>query len=391
MSLPSRRRVSSSYPSSSLHHNPPTATHLQADPALVTRPIPQSWLDRFRLHQSLIMIVTVLVMVVGVTVVQTNFQALELRMGLPGGRFSAAGAAQTLDPAQIVEGDAEQGLIVRLNRPVTSLIRNNREERVAQPERIREVNALGMYRYTVVAGDSVWSIASRNNLQPTSIQWANPHLETSSHLNIGDILFIPPVDGAVHRIVPGDTLFELANRYEAVVPDIVGYEFNNLASQNTPLIVGQDLFMPGGIQPAPPPASIQYAVDVPLGDFKGTGQFRPAVAGTYITQGFWSGHRAIDYAGRIGTPIVASDQGVVAHAHYGWNHGYGNLVVIDHGNGFSSLYAHLASITVKNGDRVRQGQQIGTLGNTGRSTGPHLHLEIRLNGVQQHPLGYIRE
>ncbi len=327
--------------------------------------------------------------------VQANIQALELLVGLSADSFQAAGAAQTLDPARIVESDADRGLIVRLNRPITNLLRTDREEPGEQPARTRDIDTLGMYRYTVVAGDTVWNIALENNLEPASIQWTNPQIEVDSHLNIGDTLVIPPIDGAMHRIAPGDTLSVLANRYTSTIDDIVNYEFNGLANAGTPLVAGQDLFIPGGIKPPPlRQAPIQYSFDGPLTTgFQGTGNFRAAVTGTRITQGYWPGHRAIDYAGPFGTPITASDQGVVAHAYYGpgLNRGYGNMVVIDHGNGFSTLYAHLASVTVKTGDYVRQGQQIGTLGSTGNSTGPHLHLEIRLHGVQQNPLAYIRE
>ncbi len=330
-------------------------------------------------------------MVVAVTVIQANSKSLESLLGLPIGRFSAAGAAETLDPSQIVESDVEQGLIVRLNRPIANIVRRSRDTNETKPVVFGDVNELGMRIYTVQAGDTVWGIATQNGLLPDTITWSNAELNTDSHLNIGDTLVIPPVDGAVHRIVSGDTLLAIAIRYEAEMAAIVNYSFNGLETQNTPLISGQELFIPGGTKPPPPPRSIQYTADGPLGEFKGTGRFRPAVSATLITQGFWPGHRAIDYAARLGTPIVAIDHGAVAHAHYGWNGGYGNMVVIDHGNGFTSLYAHLSAISVKVGDRVRQGQLIGTMGSTGKSTGSHLHLEIRLNGEQQNPLAYISE
>ncbi len=329
-------------------------------------------------------------MVVGVTVFQANARDLEPLLGLPGGRFSAAGATEILDPSRIVESDTERGLIARLNRPITNVSQRTREERsTASSGPVLERNELAMHVYTVKPGDTVWGIAALHRLDPDTIAWTNPLLRSNSHLNIGDTLAIPPVDGAIHRIVSGDTLSVLAQRYEVTVADIVAYEANALDNQSTPLRTGQDLFIPGGQKPPALPATIQYTADAPLGSFQGTGRFRAAVSTGLITQGFWAGHRAIDYAAPLGTPIMAADRGVVAHAQFGWNHGYGNMVVIDHGNGYTTLYAHLATILVRKGDRVQQGQVIGTMGSTGRSTGSHLHLEIRLHGVQQDPSGYI--
>ncbi len=108
-----------------------------------------------------------------------------------------------------------------------------------------------------------------------------------------------------------------------------------------------------------------------------------------VTQQFWGGHRAIDIGSWTGAPVKSADSGYVTVAGGGWNSGYGNYVVIDHGNGFVSLYAHLHSIYVRAGESVARGQQIGTLGNTGNSTGPHLHFEIRYQGVPGNPFSYL--
>ena len=104
---------------------------------------------------------------------------------------------------------------------------------------------------------------------------------------------------------------------------------------------------------------------------------------------YWSGHLAIDLAIGIGTPVVASDSGVVVFS--GWTTvGYGNMVMIDHGNGFQTAYAHLTAALVACGQSVAQGQIIGTGGSTGNSTGPHLHFEIRYMGGFVNPLSYLR-
>jgi len=100
-------------------------------------------------------------------------------------------------------------------------------------------------------------------------------------------------------------------------------------------------------------------------------------------------HTGIDIGSAFGTPIGAADAGIVSYVNVGWGGGYGNFVLITHGNGYATLYAHLSSIAVTSGQPVRRGQVIGAEGSTGYSTGPHLHFEIRLNGVYQNPLSYL--
>jgi murein DD-endopeptidase MepM/ murein hydrolase activator NlpD len=100
-------------------------------------------------------------------------------------------------------------------------------------------------------------------------------------------------------------------------------------------------------------------------------------------------HTGIDIGCPFGTPIAAADAGVVSYVNWGWGGGYGNFVLVTHGNGFSTLYAHLSSIAVSAGQVVRRGEVIGAEGSTGYSTGPHLHFEIRLNGAYQNPLSYL--
>jgi murein DD-endopeptidase MepM/ murein hydrolase activator NlpD len=110
--------------------------------------------------------------------------------------------------------------------------------------------------------------------------------------------------------------------------------------------------------------------------------------GGYISQGYWTLHRAIDIAGAHGSTVLAADGGTVAYA--SWHvAGYGNLVVVDHGNGFVTYYAHLYGFYVDVGDQVEQGQPLGALGNTGQSTGPHLHFEIREGGELRNPIDLL--
>ncbi|HZJ84078.1 MAG TPA: M23 family metallopeptidase, partial [Syntrophomonadaceae bacterium] len=107
-----------------------------------------------------------------------------------------------------------------------------------------------------------------------------------------------------------------------------------------------------------------------------------------ITNGYRSSHTAIDIATRTGTPIRAADSGYVTFT--GWQGGYGNFVIVDHGNGIVTRYAHCNSISTSTGQRVNKGEQIATVGSTGRSTGPHLHFEVLVNGGFRNPLSYLR-
>ena len=246
----------------------------------------------------------------------------------------------------------------------------------------------GIQSYSVQPGDTVMAIAQKFGLKPESIQWANPDLELNPDLlRIGDQLEILPVDGALHRVKPGDTLSTIAQEYKVSVDDIVGFGANEITDANVPLVSGAQLIIPNGVKP-------QVAVQVfayngaPTTAVKGSGSFVWPTSGS-VTQRFWSGHPGIDIGSWTGAPVKAVDGGHVVVAQTGWNSGYGNHVIIDHGNGFASLYAHLSSFYVRVGENVTQGQQIGAVGNTGNSTGPHLHLEIRYQGSPRNPFSYL--
>ena len=250
----------------------------------------------------------------------------------------------------------------------------------------------GIQTYTVQAGDTVLGIADKFGLRPETLQWANPDLEANPDmLSIGDQLTILPQDGLVHKVQPGDTLAALASKYSVDVAEIVGNELNRLPNANTPLVVDQQLVIAGGTKPYANRAVVGITtspVAVPDSAEVGSGNFGWPASGS-VSQRYWGGHPAIDITGRVGAPVTAADGGFVTVAGGGWNAGYGNHVIIDHGNGFATLYAHLNSIFVSSGENVSAGQQIGTLGNTGNSTGPHLHFEIRYQSGPRNPSNYL--
>ena len=261
--------------------------------------------------------------------------------------------------------------------------------------------------YQVQPGDNLFVIAQRFKLSQDTIVWANPEVESDpDYLQIGQELKIPPTDGVLHTVKAGDTLAAIAARYKVDPAAILAYAPNHLSDPSA-LSAGQQLMVPGGIRPAPPrptpapvaagsaaPASISGGVlmipagapDVPVAAPAQPGRFIWPTHGV-ITQYYGRWHGAIDIANNQGTPIVAADAGTVTFA--GWSGGLGNAIQIDHGDGFATTYAHLYSIGVQVGQKVEKGAQIGLMGTTGHSTGPHLHLIFTYKGGIINPLDYL--
>ena len=381
---------------SSPNHPGTTSTHLLLEQMPLLRAAPHSWINVLRQFRSLISIATVFAILVTVAVFQANVDLLNPLEDLSITAFRSTVAGTELDTSAIIESTRTAGLMAQLNRPVPRTALNPVQDAAGPLDAASRVDpATGLERYVVEQGDTVWGLAASRGLERTTIQWANPLLDDISHLSVGDVLLIPAVDGAMHRIVPGDTLSQLANVYGADINDIVSYGPNRLVSTATQLRVGMDLMIPGGVKPLLPTASrgasINFNIKAPAGALPATGIFVKPLDRSHITQGYWDAHKAIDYSSRTGAPIKTLDHGTVAYATYGWNYGYGNMVVVDHGNGYTSLYAHLSTVYVRQGQAVRQGEVLGTLGSTGNSTGPHLHLELRLHDVNVNPLGYVQQ
>jgi murein DD-endopeptidase MepM/ murein hydrolase activator NlpD len=295
--------------------------------------------------------------------------------------------APEVAPKTLVNGNGSGGLI-QINTNAHRMENSATIVRMAQPHtEIPERPRLGVITYTVQPGDTVQSIADSFNLQPTTILWSNPKLEEIPDLlRIGQEVVILPVEGVYHTVTADDTLESIAEKYKVEVDAITELSFNSLQPPLFRIREGEKLIVPGGTKPYVPRRVTSYAGPIPNGA-RGTGAFVWPVLGS-ITQWYWWGHRAIDIGAPTGSAVVATDGGYVSFV--GWTDiGYGYLIILDHANGYSTYYAHLSQMYGMVGQKVERGQVIGAVGSTGNSTGPHLHLEIRYNGVEQNPLVYL--
>ena len=255
--------------------------------------------------------------------------------------------------------------------------------------------------YTVQQGDNLFSIAERFNLRPETVLWSNRYtLGDDPHfLYPGQELLISPVDGILHRWSAGEGLNGVAEYYQVSPDAIVNYPGNYLSAEtlgdySSPNIPpGTMLVVPGGVgkftdwrTPRITREEPAKAVNVGPGactesydGVVGTLNFRwPVDSHTLSGYDFApsANHFGIDLGGEMGDPVRASDHGVIVYA--GWNDwGYGNMVVVDHGSGWQSLYAHLAEVDVVCGQEVYAGDVIGSMGDTGAAEGVHLHFELR--------------
>lgn len=239
--------------------------------------------------------------------------------------------------------------------------------------------------YEVQKGDTLGSIAEKFGISIDTIKWANS-LKTEK-LILGQNLRIPPVTGIVHKVSPGDTVYSVSKKYKTEAQKIVNFPANDFADLDTfALNIGQIIFVPDGVMPEAAP--VYRPALVPQFIAGAGGKFIWPAQGK-ITQYPVSYHMAVDIANNATPPIGAGDGGMVSFAGC-IKYGYGCHVIIDHADGYQTLYGHLSSYSVSVGDKVGRGQVIGKMGSTGRSTGIHLHFEVRKNGVLLNPLSFLK-
>lgn len=301
---------------------------------------------------------------------------------------------EDLEYLTVYEGD-----LLVMNATINTAIPKDRDRR-------------GTETYIVMNGDSLGSIASKYGVSVATLKWANSL--SSDLVKPGQELEIPPADGVLIKVSKGDTLASLAKKYAGNEQSIA--DFNWLDYPFT-LVEGQELFIPDGRMPEPvrpvyagtpktytsgssnPTKSVSSYVDPNVGRFLGW----PVGGGRAKISQYYKGslHRGIDIADSSLPSILAASGGTVIFAGcagycpplgstYGGS-GYAWAIQVDHGNGYTTWYAHLKNIFVRTGESVSKGQAIGQMGSTGRSTGPHVHFELRRGagyGTQVNPMLY---
>ncbi len=237
--------------------------------------------------------------------------------------------------------------------------------------------------HSVASGDTLSKIAEKYSVSIDSIKWLNDTKGDS--LSIGQEIKIPPVSGIILKVKEGETVYSIAKKYKTDAQKIVNFPFNDFADLDTfALNVGQQLVVPDGVMPEAP-AIIRVLPPIAAG---GSGQFLWPAGGVITQYPIWY-HLALDIANPAAPGIAAAGEGTVVLAEY-LRYGYGQHVIVAHSDGLQTLYAHLGAIYVKSGDRVSRGQIIGRMGSTGRSTGTHLHFEVRKNGTIVNPMPFLK-
>jgi murein DD-endopeptidase MepM/ murein hydrolase activator NlpD len=268
-------------------------------------------------------------------------------------------------------------------------------------------------KYTVQKGDTIFGIAEKFGLKPETIFWGNQYVlgDNPHNLSPDQELNILPTNGTYYEWQAGDGLNGVSKFFGVTPEEITNYpgndlnpdEIGDLARPN--IEPGTWLIIPGGTR-----EFVTWSAPVIPRDNPGVAKVLGPGACGAVADGaigigvfiwpannhFLSGfdyspatnHHAIDIDGDLGDAIYAADNGVVVYA--GWNNwGYGNVVVINHGNGWQTLYAHLSTYNVGCGQSVWQGTVIGAFGSTGKSSGPHLHYEMMYNGTKVNPWDYL--
>ena len=254
----------------------------------------------------------------------------------------------------------------------------------------------GVLVYLVQPGETISAIAEKFKISVETILWQN-NLNAKSVIKAGNQLEILSVTGVMHKVKSGENIGSIAKKYKVEQEKIISA--NNLFDVND-IKIGQKVIIPGGklIVPyvskpnlaqknVPTVSPISKLFLPPTQGILSSGMLWPTSV-RIITQYFSWRHMGLDIAGPKGTPLYASDDGEVVLS--GWSTGYGYNILIDHGNGRRTRYAHNSKLYVEKGDQVVKGQTIAAMGSTGWSTGSHIHFEVIVGGVKKNPLAYVK-
>ena len=243
--------------------------------------------------------------------------------------------------------------------------------------------------YIVKSGDNISKIAHKFDLKVSTLLWSND-LTIKETLRVGQKLRVPQADGIFYKVQKRDTLGEIAKAHSVGLDKILAY---NKLKTSSKLKVGQEVFLPAAQRmfiPQKPPTAGRPGSRYARVESIGFRLRRPTKG--ILTQGFRRGHYALDISNKLNAPIYASADGVVTKSAHGWNYGYGKYIIVDHGNGVETLYAHNNVLKVSTGDQIKAGELIALMGNTGNVWGPtgiHLHFEVRIRGRKVNPANYF--
>lgn len=343
---------------------------------------------RYSIHLGLIAVAILVV-------ISTRFDQLWERVNID----LPSTQPQVVLAAVSAPGDGEVPVLDLGGALIPTVVPETTVNRLAIPHTYEpELPTHNFVQHYVEKGDTPNKVAELYGLEPATLLWGNPDLSDEAQLlQVGITLTILPTNGVLHTVSPSDTLQLIAELYGVEPQVIIGYDDNHLEKWPHRPVPDTQVFVPGGERqflvwtytPNSPRAQATTSsyYDGPVIN-AGLGRFIWPTDSWRLTQYYWWAHRAIDIGAVTGTNIYASDSGTVVYA--GWSTvGYGNHVVIDHGNGFQTLYAHMSAIYVAAGQFVIQGTPIGAVGSTGNSSGPHLHFEIRYGNNLLNPLDYL--
>lgn len=243
-------------------------------------------------------------------------------------------------------------------------------------------------KYVVKSGDSITKVAHKFGLKVSTLLWAN-NLTVKESVHVGQKLKIPPVDGVFYKIQTGDTLHEISKAHNTETDSILAL---NTIKKDTSLVIGKELFIPGAQKKFIPQKPVKVKTGHHSGNLNALGYALRRPTKGVLTQSFHKGHYALDIANKLKTPIYAAADGIVIKASEGWNYGFGSYIIIDHGNGVETLYAHNSKLIAREGDAVKIGELIALMGNTGNVWGPtgiHLHFELHIRGRKVNPANYF--
>jgi murein DD-endopeptidase MepM/ murein hydrolase activator NlpD len=352
-----------------------------------TAPRKNEKMDRFTLI-SWIVTSVIVVSLLGSTILYKNANASSAQ--LPPQATQEAGLNPTVVGAPVSSDQGGLAFILRELKLKTEI-----------PERPR----VEPITYRVSRGDAMLSIAEEYKIETDSILFANPDLDDNPHsLKPGMELIIPPVDGIYYKWEDGDTFDTVAEKFDAKAEDIITFTGNDIDLTDPKVEVGALVMVPGGTRELR-----NWAADLQTqgrgaddgtggpnaGNICGGGPVAsgfgwPAGSHNISGYGYMPSHLGLDIQANEGEPVYAAGSGIVTQAAGGWNYGYGNVVQIDHGNGYVTIYAHLSSINVSTCTPVGQGTVIGASGSTGNAFGAHLHFEVRIGGSNVNPYQIVQ-